>query len=267
MRVETLIATMGKQDYALLDRMNVQTDAVVIHQTDCFSCEEKWRNDRRVLWYSFAEFGVGRSRNTALDRAREEIVLFADDDLRYDDGYEEKIVRFYQKHPNADVVLFQFRGRERAGQVRDKQPKIRRMGKKSLAKYGAVNVSARLSSIRRANVHFHLLFGGGAEFGCGEDTIFLQDCFKKGLVILASEECLGEITKDRPSTWFQGYNDKYFFDKGVLFYTVSPILSQGIALYHAIKHRRNYPQYGWRRGYNQIKRGIQEARLRDRKRL
>ena len=43
---------------------------------------------------------------------------------------------------------------------------------------------------------------------------FVSDCIKKGLKVYASEE---EIVVDQiNSTWFTGYDDQYFKDKGTL---------------------------------------------------
>ena len=61
------------------------------------------------------------------------------------------------------------------------------------------------------------LFGGGAKYSAGEDSIFLKSCLDNGLKIYAVPYALAFLNDDRPSTWFNGYTDKYFFDKGVLY--------------------------------------------------
>ena len=50
----------------------------------------------------------GLNRNHIWMRADADICLFADDDVRYDDHYAEKILTEFSKHPEADVLLFNF---------------------------------------------------------------------------------------------------------------------------------------------------------------
>ncbi|MBQ2322450.1 MAG: hypothetical protein II375_07835, partial [Bacteroidales bacterium] len=49
------------------------------------------------------------------------------------------------------------------------------VGKKAVARYGSVRVSFRTESVKRRNVYFHRMFGGGTPFTNGEDSIFLSD--------------------------------------------------------------------------------------------
>ena len=51
----------------------------------------------------------------------------------------------------------------------------------------------------------------------GEDSLFLHDCLKAGLKVYRTSTHLGhEISGD--STWFKGYTEKFFFDRGVLYH-------------------------------------------------
>ena len=87
------------------------------------------------------------------------------------------------------------------------------------------------------------MFGGGTEFSCGEDTIFLQDCVKKGLRIYTTPVTLGTIYCG-DSTWFKGYNDKFFVDKGVLYRYSFGGMAKPYAAYHVLKHRKKYASVG-----------------------
>ena len=89
------------------------------------------------------------------------------------------------------------------------------------------------------NIVFHRMFGGGSKYSCGEDTIFLQDCIKKRLKVYTCTSTIGSVNCDQ-STWFQGYTDKYFFDKGVLYKYLYPNLAKALSVYHVLKHRKMY---------------------------
>lgn len=257
MNVQVLVATMHQQDYSLLKKMNIQTDVIVGNQCDKNEIEEFEHQGRTVKWLSLNERGVGLNRNNLLMRATGDIVLFADDDVVYSDGYEQTILRFYQAHPDADVVIFNFKIR-RAGtdnEFFDRVTKEGRVNRRSATKYGTYCISAKREKVRFENIFFHLDFGGGARFSNGEDSIFLQDCLKKKLKMYSCKDVIGVIDHGI-STWFQGYNDKFFFDKGILFSVLFPGLCVPFALVHCFNKRKRYAEYGWIRAYREMRKGI-----------
>ena len=99
------------------------------------------------------------------------------------------------------------------------------------------------SSHGRKNINFHRMFGGGTPFANGEVTIFLCDCVDRGLKVLTCPQTLGE-EHNNSSTWFAGYDDKYFHDRGVLFAYLHPVLAKPLCAYHVFKHRGKYHSYG-----------------------
>ena len=87
------------------------------------------------------------------------------------------------------------------------------------------------------------MFGGGAKYGCGEDSLFLVDCYNRGLKIYLSNETLGEVIH-RESTWFNGITEKYIFDKGALFRAMCPKIYKFIIIRHVLKYKNLYSQFG-----------------------
>ena len=71
--------------------MNLDSDAVIINQCDHYGYEEMEIRGHRVRFFSCAERGVGRSRNSAILRADRDICLFSDQDIVYEDGYERAV--------------------------------------------------------------------------------------------------------------------------------------------------------------------------------
>ena len=58
-------------------------------------------NGHQILWMSLNERGIGLSRNTALMRATADIILFADEDVTYKDGYAQMIESAFENNQNA----------------------------------------------------------------------------------------------------------------------------------------------------------------------
>ena len=59
----------------------------------------------------------------------------------------------------------------------------------------------------------------------GEDTLFLRDCLNKGLKMIALTTYIAYMKKERPSTWFKGYDSKYLYDKGATCAAISPVFA------------------------------------------
>lgn len=237
MKVQVLIATMHQRDYSLLEKMNIQTDAIVGNQTDENSVEEfEWKGNN-IRWLSFNEKGVGLNRNNALMRADGDICLFADDDMVYYDDYINIVTEAFKDHPDADVIVFNI---EEINPTRYIIKKTRKVWYHNYLRYGTARVAIRLKSIKEHGISFNLCFGGGTEHCHGEDNIFLTDCLKRKLKIYAVPKYIAKLTDERKSTWNEGYDRKYLVDQGILYRTISKRWWRLLCLQDAIKHHKEY---------------------------
>lgn len=106
-RLQLLVATMNLTDIiGLCDKMHIASDALIINQSDCVKYECLFYHGYKIECYTFAERGLSRSRNNALLRCTGEILCIADDDMVYTDTYREDIINEFQKHPEADALVF-----------------------------------------------------------------------------------------------------------------------------------------------------------------
>lgn len=245
MTIEVLLATMffENENDKFLDNMNIKTDIIIGNQCNINNDAILEHNGNRVKVLSRSERGVGKNRNTALLNSDADIVIFADNDIRYYDGYKEKIENFYSKNPQADIVVFNFRRKRGDQPFRDVVTKTGKAKLKDLTKIGTWAITAKRRKIIDNKITFSLQFGGGAKYSCGEDSLFLSDCYKKGLNIYLCAETLGEVIH-RESTWFNGITEKYVYDKGALFKAMKPKLYLPVIIYHTLKHRERYKEFG-----------------------
>ncbi len=233
MKLQVLVAAVNQDTDALAEKMNLETEAVIVNQCEGFACQEYLHKGRRIRCFSMAERGVGLSRNTALLHAEGDICLFSDEDIVFDSGYEKKVLDAFEKNPDADMITFNFKVDEsRATYYNEARKRIRWY---NYGRYPTYAVAARLEALRRANVGFSLLFGGGARYSNGEDSLFLHDCLKKGLHIYADTAVLGREVY-RESTWFHGYNEKFFADRGVLYHHLYGALAGLFAMRFLVVH-------------------------------
>lgn len=233
MKLEMLISAVKEDVNTLAKRMNLESDAIIINQTDRFEYAEYGHNGKKIKCFSFAEKGVGLSRNNALLRATGDIVLFSDEDIVYDSGYEEKVLKAFEEHPEADFLLFNMRvGRERATYYTDN---FHRVHIWNAGRYPTYSFAVRREKLHASHITFSLLFGGGAKYSNGEDSLFLKDCLKYGFKVYAVPIEIGE-EKVRESTWFKGYTEKFFYDRGYLYHHLYGWLAGAMSLRFILAH-------------------------------
>ena len=258
MSIQTLVVTMNQNDHSLLEKMNIQTSAIVGNQCDRNEVEEFDYNGNPVKWLSFNEKGVGLNRNNILMRSTADICVFADDDMIFKNGYDKTVADLFSNYPDVDMFIFNL---DEKNPKRYKNTKFTKITKLNYGKYGAARIAIRRESIFLKGICFNLMFGGGSKYSSGEDSIFLYECLNKGLKLVAAPISIAELTDNRDSSWFEGYNDKFFFDKGIIYSLLYKKASRLIAFYNCFKHRNGrYKDYGWKKAYRKMLSGIKSAR-------
>lgn len=237
MNVQVLVATMNQKNLLLAEKMNIRCSAIIANQADreeIVNCTTEYGDIKMITTKTR---GVGLNRNIALTAANEEILLFADDDVRYYDDMPESVINAFNDNPNADVILFGMDITKNGVITERRTCKTGRVHVWNSMRYGTYRIAARRKSIVNNNITFNQCFGGGCEFSAGEDSLFLKSCFDAGLKVYSYDYILGTCNKDT-STWFVGHNEKYFYDKGVLIRKLFPKSACIMALYFGIHFKR-----------------------------
>lgn len=257
MKLQLLVSAVNQKPSELIEKMNIRSDAILINQCDSFGYQEIEREGRLIRVFSFREKGVGLSRNNALLRADGDVCLFSDEDIRYTDDYEEKVLREFEAHPEADVLLFNVDVCEARRTYHTAA--FGRVWLHNCGRYPAYSLALRTEVMHRKNVAFSLLFGGGARYSNGEDSLFIRDCIKSGMKVYKTPVTIGR-EEERESTWFSGYHEKFFFDRGVLYVYLYGRLAKPAALRFLIRHKgemcREIPLS---RAYRLMREGMREA--------
>lgn len=260
MTLQMLVAAVNADCAELAAKMHIAADAIVVNQCDRYEHTEFEYNGSRIECFNMAERGVGLSRNTSLLRATGDIVLFADEDIVYDEGYVQKILAAFEQNPDADVIAFNVRVDERRRTYYNTQKK--RIRFYNYGRYPAYAVAARRECLHKRGITFSLLFGGGAKYSAGEDSLFLHDCLKKGLHLYADTAEIGEEVY-RESTWFKGFTDKFFIDRGVLYhYLYGPFALLWTARFLLAKRGTFGSDVSLSKAYKLMKQGIAIAKNR-----
>ncbi|MDO4332316.1 MAG: glycosyltransferase family A protein [Eubacteriales bacterium] len=234
MKLQFLVSAVNQDARALAEKMNLQAESIIINQCRENRYEEFEYRENRMRCYHFAEKGVGLSRNNALLRADRDICLFADEDIVYAEGADKLVLDAFLAHPEADMLLFNVKVQESRRTYWTER--FHRVRLYNCGRYPAYSFALRTEKMHAANLSYSLLFGGGAKYSNGEDSLFISDCLKAGLKVYAVPVEIGEEVP-RPSTWFHGYDEKFFYDRGVLYHALYGRLAVLMGLRFLLKNK------------------------------
>ena len=258
MSVEVLASVMNQNMETLVERMRLESDAVIINQCGRQAYEEMNHKGHRIRFYSFSQRGIGNSRNAAIERADGDICLFSDEDIVYEPGYAQAIEREFAANPKADMMLFNIEVAESRRTYFITARK--RVHWYNCGRYGAVSFAVRRRVLTESGTRFSLLFGGGARFSNGEDSLFLKELMDKGYRVYTAPVLIGR-EQSKGSSWFTGYDEKFFHDRGVLYYFLYGRMAVPFGARFLLKHRRKVctetqlgEAFGW------LREGVREGK-------
>lgn len=248
MKLEVLVTTMHQpdMDMSLYREMNLQTDAVIANQANRNKYVEEIINGNTVKMMTTMTRGTSRNRNIALELSTADYVMFSDDDIRFVDNYEEIIAKEFSIHPEADAIQFQLNVIAISDEKKIKSQQevyntqnFHRATRREVARYGVCGCVIKTEILKKYCLFFNENFGPGTENYCGEDTIFLQSMIHRGIKYYMSSYIIGDIDKSGTS-WFEGYNDRYFIVTGKSLAACYPRISWLLAIRSSYRfHKRN----------------------------
>ncbi len=231
-KFEILCVTMHQNDFSKIKQMNIHSDVLFANQADKTSLDEIDFEGHCARMITTDTRGVGINRNTTLLYAKGDICLFADDDVTYNDDMEERVLAEFDAHPDADIIIFHLDTDSERKQV--KYNKTKKCSRFCRMPWGAVRIAFRLSSVRKANIWFTTLFGGGCVFPSGEDSMWLTAAKRSGLTFYVSKETIGTVSFGE-SSWFTGFDEKMYYGKGAFYQAVHPHTVYLWMIYFAVR--------------------------------
>ena len=136
-----------------------------------------------VLVSAYKGQGLSSNRNHALELAKADLVMFADDDARLTTEAVDSILNTFEQHPQLDVAFY--RASTYTGKLLKKYPEVEREITSIPDDYtiSTIEMVCRRESIQ-GKVHFDERFGLGTRFlTCGEEEVWLFDALHAGLSI------------------------------------------------------------------------------------
>lgn len=239
MGLEVLLSAMHLENENYIDSLNITSNSVVVNQCDrsrFLKTDHKCidGSTKNVTYIETQERGLSKSRNMALANATEDICILCDNDVEYVDGYEQKILSAFDRHLDADVIVFFIRRPERQN---PNYPDERKMDRLSVLKIFSPEIAMRRSRI--SDIKFDELFGAGAKYPLGEENIFLYECLRKKKKIYYVPEMIATL-REEESTWFKGYDRDFFLARGANYTAMSDSFAHVLIWQFALRKRSLY---------------------------
>jgi glycosyltransferase involved in cell wall biosynthesis len=193
---------------------------------------------------STSDRGVGKNRNIALLNASGDYLIMADEDMIYKNGYEQAVIEAFKKNPKADMIVFEICLLNNITKHRKTDKRFKRVRIFNSLRYGTANIVIKRDSLQKANIWFSVMYGGGAPYTSGEDSLFICEALKKKLKIYTNPYIIADV-KQEQSSCFHGYTEKYFTDKGIWLANAFPFIKYLLGFYYSYKIKEDTCIYNY----------------------
>ena len=222
--LEILISTKDRDNLDFLNNIFVNNNAhsnpiLIINQTQNlnFSCP----HSDNINLINVNEIGLSKSRNLAIENAKADICLLADDDIVYENNFGSIVLNAFNINPSADIITFKMS--DLNGNSFKDYPVVINHNKKSLSFVNSVVIAFRRNSIISNKVFFDENFGLGSTFQTADEYVFLRNAMSLNLNIVFHNEVI--LSHPIDSSGKDVASDRILFAKGALFYKYYNILS------------------------------------------
>ena len=206
MKLEVLMSCMNQSNFDLTEKMNLTTDILIVNQTNKNKYEKRIVNGNIQRMISNTQKGLSKSRNELLLNMNGNIGIFCDDDVIYEKNYKEIILKAFKELKDADIIRINSKVTHRKLMTKiQKAPKYRN--------YSSVQIAFKKEAFYKNNLFFNINFGAGSKYSSGEEALILREANRKKLKIYEYPLVIATVD-DSNSSWFVGYDEKFFYDKG-----------------------------------------------------
>ncbi len=185
--LEIVISTMDRENLDFLEPMfpfSTFSDfsILIINQTHKANILVSEFSGVRVI--NSTEKGLSKSRNVGLKMSVKKILLIADDDEVFKEGFDDFIISSYNSYPKAAVISFQVENEHQKSFRKYLEETKTNLNQLDLFGILSPEMSINKKVLDNSEVQFDVNFGLGARFQMGEEAIFLMDLKSKNQQIV-----------------------------------------------------------------------------------
>ncbi|OPL12317.1 MAG: hypothetical protein AVO34_07345 [Firmicutes bacterium ML8_F2] len=187
MRINILVATLDQGIKRVPNILLPQRDDlqyIVSHQVT----SRKYRkipselNRKDISVVQIEGRGLCRNRNNALALADGDIIILADDDVRYRDEYINNVQAAFADDPDLSVACFKIDTPPGEQEYKEYADRSYLLNEEEHHYISTMEIVFRLDRIKEEGLYFDERFGLGSKLNSfGEEAVFIYDCLKAGL--------------------------------------------------------------------------------------
>lgn len=234
MTLDVLLSAMHLRDYSYIDTLNITGNCVIINQCEIENRQVIIDNGRNIVYIETPERGLSKSRNMAIEHSKADVCIFCDNDVEYQEEYEQLILEEYEKHPEYDMILFHVESEINPIPCYPTQRKIDYLTSGKIISY---EISFKRDSIK--NIRLNERIGAGTKYRMGEENAFLYECLRQGLKIYYVPKQIAKLRYE-PSTWKSGFNKDFFVSRGASFHAMTSRYSLFLIAQYAVRKYKLY---------------------------
>lgn len=241
MKVQVLISSLNNQPEDIATETFTYPNLIIVNQVpDKLDSRIDKREIKGVKWIDVDQKGLSKSRNMALEFSNADIIYLTDDDIVLREDFDTIVKEAFASNPDFDILAFNVKGIEK--EFKKEVTIEKKLGYFGSMKLSSVQIVFRKNFIKETGIKFDELFGAGAQYTMGEENIFLFDALKKGAKIKFIPQTIADLHIGN-STWFQGLNAKYLFDKGASFWRMFGVLAPVYSFTYCIRKKNEYREH------------------------
>ena len=225
--LQILITTVSKNHdemLALYKQNKICGNAIIRSQCGASSTRETTIDGFKVVTIEAEDIGVSRNRNMLMREATAKFIIFLDDDFTLSPNFSHNFETISSTY-ESDVFFV-----NRVEDSKNRKPwfkkarRIKHLNNKILS-HGANNFIFKRNKLIQSGITFNERIGPGNYIYGGEDTIFLNNIKKnRRFIFYSAGQLISMENKNDKSTWFTGYDERYFFVKGFIYTYLHPHL-------------------------------------------
>ena len=212
-KLSVLIPTHNKSNNEIMNilvTLNVSGHCIVANQIN----ENSIHYDDNTIIINNNTKGVSVNRNILLENVDTDYCLFIDDDCVLMDNYEKVVIKEFNKHPDAEVIVFSRDSNDTMFlPVTLKERKAKSF--RHISKMGAPGIAIKTQAIKKYNLRFNEKLGTPNYFYNGEDSLFLFELLRKKVSVYTSSIHLYLLLLgSNKSSYFTEYDEHFFASVG-----------------------------------------------------
>lgn len=184
--IQILVATMHRDSLSFLEPMFPYShysnyNIIVVNQSN-----EKVINDdahANVKVVNTTTTGLSVSRNIALENATGKFCVITDDDVVFEEGFEQHIINAFTMFPAAGAITFQYNRQGKSNPVKSYSSRPFQHNSATIRGVSSIEMVLNRDIVSAKHARFNVNFGLGAEFEVAEEFLFLKNLIDRDIAV------------------------------------------------------------------------------------